>query len=113
MNYKTLDRYHAIHVLNLICIVMALGVTCYFFDTMVTNKVVASIGNLLMTPVTMADKLLGVIAHTSISGNFSLMFIVLWISYAVPVTQLYPFLMVQKHDADDLHDWYFSRSIKS
>ena len=113
MTIKTLDRKHAIHILNLVSIVMAWGVTCYFFDSVVNSSTVRILGELLMTPVTFTDKFLSLYTHVSVSGNFTLMFLVLWISYALPLTKFYPLLMVKCPDAEELHSWYVSKGIKS
>jgi len=110
MNLKTLNKENAIHVLNLVSMVMAFGVTSYFFDTNVTNSTIQMICNLLITPVHVADKLVTLLGSNAISGNFLFMFFILWISYAIPMSRLYPFLMVRNHNEEDLHAWYLSKS---
>ncbi len=112
MNLKTLDKEHAIHVLNLVSMVMAFGVTCYFFDTIVTNHMMKLIGDLLITPVFMADRILGIFGMAPVSGNFLIMFFILWFSYALPMRRLHPFLMVKNHRPEDLHAWYLDRNTR-
>jgi|SRR5688572_13980339 len=113
MTIKTLNRKDAVHILNMVSIVMAWGVTSYFFDSVVNSSTVRVLGEILMTPVVFTDKFLSLYTHISVSGNFTLMFLVLWISYALPLTKCYPFLIVKSHNAEELHSWYLSRGIKS
>ena len=112
MNLKTLNKENAIHVLNLVSMVMAFGVTSYFFDTLVTNSTVKMLGNFLITPVQIADKVFTLLGTNAISGNFLIMFLILWISYAIPMSRLYPFLMVRNHNAEDLHSWYLTEGAR-
>ena len=113
MNVKTLDKEHAIHVLNLVSMVMAFGVTSYFFDTIVTSHVMETIGDLLMTPVLLADRLASLFSIAPVSGNFLLMFFILWFSYAIPMRKLHPFLMIKNHRTEDLQTWYLEKNTRS
>jgi len=109
MNLKTLDKKDAVHVLNILSIILALGVTSYFFDAFATNNTVRLIGNWLMTPIYFADVLSTTLFNYSISGNFNLMFIILWLSYVAPFTALYPILMVKSHEVSELQEWYHTK----
>ncbi len=109
MNYKTLDKKDAINVLNTLSIIMAWGVTCYFFDSVVTNNAVEMISDLLLSPVYVADSIFQSFSDFSVSGNFNLMFIVLWLSYAAPLSVFYPVLMIRNHEANELKEWYLSQ----
>ena len=110
MNLKTLDKHDAVHLLNILSMVMAWGVTCYFFEAIVPNHAIAVIGNVLMSPVYFTDILLNSFSNYSILGNFNLMFFVLWLSYAAPITVCYPYFMVRNHDVAELKEWYLSRT---
>lgn len=110
MNLKTLNRTNAVHVLNMVSMVLAWAVTCYFFDSFVPNHAIEVIGDLLMFPVYFADLLLYSISGYSIAGNFNAMFLILWFSYSIPLTSCYPLLMVQNHEVSELREWYVSRS---
>lgn len=109
MNLKTLDKSNAVHVLNIMSMVMAWGVTSYFFDSMVPNNPVEKIGTLLMLPLYFTDMVLSFFSNYSVLGNFNLMFFILWFFYALPITIYYPILMVKNHEETDLKDWYISK----
>ncbi|MDQ3049663.1 MAG: hypothetical protein M3Q95_02125 [Bacteroidota bacterium] len=110
MNLKTLDKKDAVHVLNMMSMIMAWGVTGYFFEAVITTHSVELLSDFLMSPIYFVDSMLFSFTGFTVSGNFNLMFILLWISYALPVTALYPFLMIRHHDEKDLKTWYLSRS---
>lgn len=109
MNLKTLDKKDAINVLNTLSIIMAWGLTCYFFDSVVTSNAVEMLGDILLSPVYITDNILSSFTDFSVSGNFNLMFIVLWLSYAGPLTLCYPVFMVRNHEASELRKWYLSK----
>ena len=113
MNVKTFDKNQAVHVLNVFSMVLALGVTRYFFDSVVSSHIMFVIGNILMTPVYLADIILNTFTGYTVSGNFNLMFMVLWVSYALPLTACYPLLMVTDHDVEALRKWYSSKGTEA
>ena len=56
MNIRTLTKEDTIHLVNISCMVLAWGVTCFYFDASASNSVVASLGDSLLAPFNYAQK---------------------------------------------------------
>jgi hypothetical protein len=67
-------------------------------------------GQILLSPVYFVNSILNLYTNLDVSGNPFIMFLVLWISYAIPALWLAPMLMVRNHHIADLKDWYNSRT---
>lgn len=109
MKLRTLNKENSIHMFVLGSMILAWGMTNYYFDRLVPNEVIENLCNLLLMPVNMIDNLLSFFTTVSISGNPLGMFVALWITYMIPAFRLYPIFMVKNHQVSDLKSWYQSR----
>lgn len=109
MNIRTLSKEDTIHLINLSCMVLAWGVTCFYFDASAPTKAVASMGDALLSPFRFAEMFSHNFFNVPILKNPLVVFTVLWISYFLIGMHLSNFLMVKNHDARELKSWYFTR----
>lgn len=112
MNFRTLSKERTIHLMILSSMVLALGVTSFYFDNEVGNPVISVISQILLSPLYMMEELAGLFSSFHILGNPFLMFLFLWAVYLFPALRLHPLLMIRDHKTSDLKAWYNSRLTK-
>jgi len=109
MNIRTLSKEDTIHVVNLSCMVIAWGLSSFYFDAAAPNKAVIALADALLSPFLFADWLSVTFLHYSLSGNFLAVFVVIWITYFLLGIKLSNLLMVKDHKETELKNWYFAR----
>ena len=112
MNFRTLSKERTIHLMILSSMVLAMGVTSFYFDNEVGNPVISAISQLLLSPLYLIQELAALFSSFRILGNPVLMFVLLWVVYLFPALRMHPFLMIRDHKTSDLKAWYNSRLSK-
>jgi hypothetical protein len=96
-------------MVNLGCVILAIGVTGYYFDSLAANKAILSIGNLLLTPVYLSDYFLSPVLGFQFIGSHIKMFLVLWITFFLSAFHLSHLLVLTNHNASELKNWYHKK----
>jgi hypothetical protein len=109
MKIRTFDKETTIHVINLLSLPVAWGVSGYLIGETPSNGNIGIIAMILALPVQLFDYLAGLLSVAPASGNFNALLFILWISYALIGRCFSPLLMVRNHSIDDLQEWYLSR----
>ena len=112
MNFRTLSKERTIHLMILSSMVLAMGVTSFYFDNEVGNPVISVISQILLSPLYLMEELAGLFSSMRILGDPFLMFLSLWVIYLLPALRMHPFLMIRDHKTSDLKSWYNSRLTK-
>ncbi|MBK8415315.1 MAG: hypothetical protein IPL22_13015 [Bacteroidetes bacterium] len=112
MNFRTLNREATLHLMIVSSMVLAWGVTSFYFDSKVNNEVLSIISGLLLSPVYLFDNILNMLSDIRIIGDPFKMFMLLWVIYLFPAMRLCPLLIVRDHHSTDLKNWYESRFSK-
>ena len=110
MPLRILSKAETHHIANMVSILLAMSCTSYYFDSIVSNPMLAYISNFLLTPVYLADYLFIKLAGISIEGNSLRMFLVLWTSYIFITTRLSSFLIVKDYGVIELKNWYYNKN---
>jgi hypothetical protein len=110
MKIRTFDKKTAIHVSNLISLVVAWSVTGSYFGWDAAQGNIGVIAFLLSTPAHLLNEIALLLGMSPVLGNFNAMLFTLWISYALIGRLFYPLLMVQAYTKSELREWYFTKS---
>ncbi|MBL7914195.1 MAG: hypothetical protein JNL49_04045 [Bacteroidia bacterium] len=112
MNFRTLNREATLHLMIVSSMVLAWGVTSFYFDSKVNNEVLSIISGLLLSPVYFFDNIFSMLSDIKIIGDPFRMFLLLWFIYLFPAMRLRPLLIVRDHPSSELKNWYKSRYSK-
>ena len=112
MNFRTLNREATLHLMIISSMVLAWGVTSFYFDSKVNNEVLSIISGLLLSPVYFFDNIFSMLSDIKIIGDPFRMFLLLWFIYLFPAMRLRPLLIVRDHPSAELKNWYKSRISK-
>ncbi|HEX5003060.1 MAG TPA: hypothetical protein VFW78_11245 [Bacteroidia bacterium] len=89
--------------------VLALGVTGYYFDGPASAHIPNFISRLLLFPLHLIESAGDAPFITLITGNPTAMFLTLWMIYSLITVWMSPLLMIRHHTPEELRKWYSAR----
>ena len=108
--FRTYSKEILVHIIAIGCMVLALGVTGYYFGGAGSTHVPELLSGILLFPLSVLQMYTGCTFETLITHNPTVFFLMLWISYSAVAVWMAPLLLVKAHSEEELHKWYKGRT---
>jgi len=107
--FRTYSKETLVHFFCTASMVLALGVTGYYFDGPSSAHIPNFISRMLLFPLQLIINSGDAPFSGLITGNPTAMFLTLWTIYSLITVWMSPLLMVRNHSPEELRKWYSAR----